>query len=139
MLLTFDERKLRQRLASTFPQQHRAAAQTMLKSVAKDTLAEVRKQAPRRDGVLHRALYVKPLRDQAGRPPAVDVRVRTGKRYQASADGKRKDRDAFYWRFLEFGTKHILPVRFVEAAKRAMAPRLRQYFGEYRAALKRKG
>lgn len=138
LLLTIDENKLRRELAKAFPPAHQKAAARILRAVAKDTLAEFRKRLPpRRTGTLSRSVYVKLLRPQAGRAMAIDLRVRTGKRHQDRANNRKRDRDGFYWRFLDKGTKFIRPRHFTAETLRVMQPRLAKYFDEYRDELRK--
>lgn len=136
--LTIDENKLRRQLEAEFPRKHKKAGERILRAVAKETLAEFRKHLPpRRTGTLNRSVYVKLLRGQAGRPMAIDLRVRTGKRYQDRANSRKRDKDGFYWRFLDKGTKFIKPLHFTEATLRVMRPRLSRHFDEYRDELRK--
>jgi HK97 gp10 family phage protein len=74
---------------------------------------------PRADpGRLHRALYQKQIRDQSNDLKQVFyVGVRSGKDQQKVKRGKKvSNLDAFYWRFVEFGTSKMSARPFLRPA-----------------------
>jgi HK97 gp10 family phage protein len=103
-----------------------AAAQTIRK--------EAKLRAPKQTGTLKRALYAKQIRERSGiDKQTYFVSVRTGAK--RGKDGKKDDsQDAYYWKFVEFGTVNMAAKPFLrpafEAKKRdavvAMAAKLRQ-------------
>jgi hypothetical protein len=138
LFLTLDGDKLARRLEKEFPRKHKKAGERLLRAVAKETLREFRKRLPpRRSGTLNRSVYVKLLRARADRPLAIDLRIRTGKRYQDRENSRRRDKDGFYWRFLDKGTKFLKPRNFTAETLRVMQPRLARHFAEYRDELRK--
>jgi HK97 gp10 family phage protein len=71
----------------------------------------VNNRAPIDTGRLKRAVYTKKLsKESNGNQQTYIVGVRSGKRYQ------KTDRDAFYWRFHEFGTEKLPAKPFIRPA-----------------------
>lgn len=72
---------------------------------------KVEQLAPVDTGRLRRSVYVKKMPKQSnGQQQTYIVAVRSGKRYQ------KTDRDAFYWRFHEFGTEKLPAKPFIRPA-----------------------
>lgn len=92
-------RELREALTRKIPAEMQGKVlQQALAAGARPIVAEARRRAPKREGILRRALtsFRMPegsngVREERG------IRPRQGKRFQKSR------RDAFYWRFIEFG------------------------------------
>jgi HK97 gp10 family phage protein len=79
----------------------RKAVRSALAKAAKPIVAAARQLAPVKSGRMRRAIYS--YRDRAS-PKTYESRlisVKRGKRYQKS------DRDAYYWKFVEFGRAAI--------------------------------
>lgn len=113
---------------------------------------EVTTRAPIRTGKLQRAVYM--VRDKALTTltrAVYHVGVRSGKKWRSRTitAGKRagqttSDRDAFYWRFLEFGTSKMAKRPFlrpafeakkeeaVDAIKERLATRIKRYTSRLR-------
>ena len=84
---------------------HRVALRPGVMAAAQVVQKAAKASAPKDTGVLVRSIYR--TRDKANSnqvQEAAMVGVRSGKRY------KKKKQDAYYWRFVEFGTK-FLPAR----------------------------
>ena len=85
----------------------RAAVSAGLKVVQQKAIAD----APIDTGTLKRAIYRTRSREGSSRVQEEGiVGVRSGKKFQKS------NRDAWYWRFLEFGTRHIAAQPFLRPA-----------------------
>lgn len=70
-------------------------------AAAKVVQDRAKQLAPEKTGRLKRAIYRTRSRSESSRVQETHiVGVRAGKRHQ------KKNRDAYYWRFLEFGTSH---------------------------------
>lgn len=90
----------------------RAAVAAGAQEIKKDVVARV----PVATGTLRRAVYTKFIREESGpERKTFFVGVRSGKRYQ------KKNLDAFYWRFLEFGTARLAARPFIRPAWDARA------------------
>lgn len=106
---------------------------------ATEVRKEVRLRAPVRTGRLRRAVYQKQIRELSSLYRQVFfVSIRSGPKVVNGA--KDRSRDAFYWRFLEFGTRYIAARPFLrpafEAQKRAaidaMAQKLRERIARFK-------
>lgn len=85
----------------------RAAVSAGIKVVQKQAIIN----APMDKGTLKRAIYRTRSRDGSSRVQEMGiVGVRYGKKH------RKKGRDAWYWRFLEFGTIHIAARPFLRPA-----------------------
>jgi HK97 gp10 family phage protein len=90
--------ELRQTLRRTLPDHlHKTAVQGALKKAADPMVKAARNLAPKKSGVLRRAIHQMRSRLSRGTYQARIIRVRHGKKQQ------KNNRDAFYWRFIEFG------------------------------------
>lgn len=123
---------LQRKIAKEFPREAAKEGRELLKKAATELKNEVRDAAPMDEGVLRRAIYVKVLRDKVGEPHAADVRVRTGGKAQ------KNNRDGFYWRFIEYGTKKLSARPFVAPTALKFKPTLERYFKQYRDLLAEK-
>jgi HK97 gp10 family phage protein len=97
--------------------------------VATELKNDIKAAAPLDTGTLRRSLYVKVLRDKFGEPTAADVRVKTGKK------AKAKNRDGFYWRFIEYGTVNMNAEPFVQPTIERFKPKLQKHYDEYMKSL----
>jgi HK97 gp10 family phage protein len=96
-------RELRQALTKTIPfEMQGKVLQKALAAGTALTVAAAKARAPTLTGRLKRAIYA--TRDKKGSKPTFESRavtVRRGKKQQKS------DRDAFYWKFVEFGHRIV--------------------------------
>lgn len=93
---------LRDVLLNKLPQSLQGKAmQKTLALAAKPIVATAKSLAPVRSGRLKRAIYSYRDRDSTKTREARLVSVRNGRRFQKS------DRDAYYWKFVEFGHASI--------------------------------
>jgi len=123
-----DERslfKLQQNLEKKFPRIAAKEGREVLKKAGTELRNKIKAAAPLDEGTLRRSLYVKALRDKIGEPQAFDVRVRTGGKAQ------KKNRDGFYWRFIEYGTKKMPARPFVAPTVEKFRPIMKKYFEQY--------
>lgn len=67
-------------------------------------------RAPLDTGTLKRSIYVKRISERGNNEAAYIVGVRKGKKF------RKKNQDAFYWTFVEFGTKHFAAMPFLRPA-----------------------
>ena len=74
-------------------------SRAMVHGLASETAKEAKKRTPKNTGNLRRAIKAKRRRGKPGQPVS-DVIVETG---------KASKNDAFYWRFVEFGTGGPVP------------------------------
>jgi HK97 gp10 family phage protein len=91
-------RELREALISKVPQHLQGPTlQKALAAGAKPIVTMARRLAPKQTGVLRRAIFS--FRDKTSRQTfeVRSIRPRSGKKFQKSG------RDAFYWKFVEFG------------------------------------
>lgn len=118
--------KLQRKLERDFPREASKEGRAVLQKAARELRTKIRDAAPIDEGNLRRGIYTKFLRDKLGEPQAADVRARTG---------GRKTRDAFHWRFIEYGTKKLTARPFVAPTLEKFKPRLIELFKEYRDGL----
>src|SRR5688572_15934376 len=91
-------KELREALISKVPLHLQGPTlQKALAAGAKPIVAMAKRLAPVKEGILRRSIFS--FRDKGSKPTfeARNIRPRSGKRFQKSG------RDAFYWRFVEFG------------------------------------
>lgn len=100
--------------------------------------------APVRTGRMKRAVYQKWIREQSGPTQATYyVAVRAGKQYRAITKRRRvkgqtvvvtSNQDAFYWKFVEFGTSKMSARPFLrpafEVRKSEAVERIKSYLAE---------
>ncbi len=77
------------------------ALQAALAAGARPIVAEAKALAPVDTGTLRRAIYSFRNSDSTPENQIRSIGVRSGRRYQAK--GKRKNQDAYYWKWVEFG------------------------------------
>ena len=86
-------------------------------------------------GTLRRAIYQKQIRElsDSGRQ-VFFVGVRQGKKYRHQGKKGDKSQDAYYWRFVEFGTSKMAARPFLrpafEQSKMAAVERMKNYMAE---------
>lgn len=86
-------------------------------------------------GTLKRAIYQKQIRELSDDQTQVFfVGVRQGKKYRKMGKKGDKSMDAYYWRFVEFGTSKMAARPFLrpafEASKMDAVERIRDYLAE---------
>lgn len=132
-MFQFDPKSLarfQRKLEKDFPRAAQKEGRALVKKAATELRNDVKAAAPMDTGTLRRSIYVKLLRDKFGEPHAADVRVKTGKKAQA------KNRDGFYWRFIEHGTVNMDAQPFVQPTiERFRASKMKKYTDEYLKAL----
>jgi len=131
-MFTFDPKSLaafQRKLERDFPRAAKKEGRALVKKVATELRNDIKAAAPLDTGTLRRSLYVKVLRDKFGEPTAADVRVKTGKKAQA------KNRDGFYWRFIEHGTVKMDDKPFVHPTLERFRPKLKKHYDEYMKTL----
>lgn len=131
-MFQFDKKSLarfQHKLEKDFPRVAKKEGLELVKKAATELRNDVKAAAPMRTGDLKRSVYVKLLRDKFGEPHAADVRIRTGKKEQA------KNRDGFYWRFLEHGTVNMDAQPFVHPTIERFRPKMKKYTDAYLKAL----
>lgn len=77
------------------------ALQGALAKAAKPIIATARSLAPVKSGRMRRAIYSFRDRSSTKTREARLISVKSGKRYQ------KKDKDAYYWKFIEFGRAQV--------------------------------
>ena len=130
-------KELAAKLQSFGPKLARNGLRAAVSAGAEVIRKDVQARAPEDTGVLRRAVYKKQIREESNNTKQTFyLGVRSGKKYQ------KKKQDAFYWRFLEFGTKHIAARPFVRSAfeskkneavermKEKLAERIKKIAGE---------
>ena len=114
---------------------HAKALRPAVNAAAAVVRKQARSNAPVDTGVLRKAIYQTRSRSESSAvQETAIVGVRFGRKY------RRRGQDAWYWKFLEFGTIKLPARPFLrpafESTKRqqidAMAARLRKFFARYR-------
>ena len=124
--------ELHDMLREVMPNQARNILRSTVQGVASQVTKEMRKRAPKDEGVLRKAIKAK--RRRGSRDEIVsEVRIEHGR-------GARND--AWHWHFIEFGTLHHPPAPFIIPTVESMGPRIpgifREQFGKkYEATLRR--
>lgn len=104
-------RELADKLRSFGPRLARNGLRAAVSAGAEVVRKDVKARAPVDEGTLRRAVYKKQIREESNNTKQTFyVGVRSGKKYQ------KKNQDAFYWRYLEFGTKYINARPFIRPA-----------------------
>lgn len=107
-------------LADAMRELPKQVAKNALRSAVNAGASEIRKEArtraPKKSGTLKRALYQKQIREESSQYKQVFyVGVRAGP--TRGKDGKKDySRDAWYWRFVEFGTSKMAAKPFLRPA-----------------------
>jgi len=121
--------ELMEKLRQLGPRLARNGLRAAVSAGAQVIRREVKARAPRDSGVLNRAIYIKQIREKSSpTQQTFYVGARAGKRYQ------RKNLDAYYWRFLEFGTVKMQARPFLrpafESKKVEAAERIKEKLAE---------
>jgi len=116
--------ELEKKMLALGPKIGRKALKGALVAGAKEIKKEARALAPMKTGRLRRAMYIKTMSKPNPFKENVIFGVRHGRKMS------KKDLDAYYWTFLEFGTKFIKKMSFVQIAfQRAQKKALDKFKG----------
>jgi len=110
------------------PKIGRKALKGALVAGAKEIKKEAQMLAPIKTGRLRRAMYIKTMSKPNPFKENVIFGVRHGRKMS------KKDLDAYYWTFLEFGTKFIKKMSFVQIAFQHAQKKALEKFKEALAA-----
>jgi len=124
--------ELKAALAGIVPKLRRQALRNALAAGARVVRDEARRRAPvlqptlkapyRKPGTVQKAISVRTSKiARRSGDVGVFVNVRPAKRGQR---GAKNQNDPFYWRFLEFGTKHMTERPFLQAGAQRLAQAL---------------
>lgn len=103
-------KELEKKMIELGPKIARKALKGALVSGAAIIRTEARSMAPIKTGRLRKAMYIKTMSKPNPFKENVIFGVRHGKKMS------KRDLDAYYWTFLEFGTKFITGIHFVQKA-----------------------
>ena len=103
-------KELERKMIALGPKISRQALKSALVAGAMVIKKEAQLMAPVKTGRLRRAMYIKKM----GKPNPFAENVIFGVRHGRKMS--KRDLDAFYWSFQEFGTKFIKPLSFVRNA-----------------------
>jgi len=103
-------KELEKKMVELGPKIGRRALKSALVAGAKEIKREAQLLAPGKTGRLRKAMYVKTMSKPNPFKENVIFGVRHGRKMS------KRDLDAYYWTFLEFGTKFIKKVSFVQLA-----------------------
>lgn len=90
----------------------RSTVQAVASVIAKDA----EKNAPKRSGKLKKAIKAKRKKSPPDKPVSQVI----------VGEGKGQKPDAFYWKFVEYGTQHSAPTPFIGPAKQRAQANMRQ-------------
>ncbi len=117
-------KELEKKMVSLGPKIGRKALKGALVAGAKEIKKEAQALAPMKTSRLRRAMYIKTMSKPNPFKENVIFGVRHGRKMS------KKDLDAYYWTFLEFGTKFIKKMSFVQIAfQRAQKKALDKFKG----------
>ena len=127
--------ELKAALAGLVPKLRRQVLRNALAAGARVVRDGARRRAPvlqptmrapyRKPGTLRKAIVVRTSKAARARGDVgVFVNVRPAKRGQR---GAKSPNDPFYWRFLEFGTKHIAARGFLQAGAQRLTDALEKF------------
>lgn len=127
--------ELKAALAGLVPKLRRQALRNALAAGARVVRDEARRRAPvlqptmrapyRKPGTVRKAIVVRTSKAARARGDVgVFVNVRPARRGQR---GAKNPNDPFYWRFVEFGTKHIAPRAFLQAGAKRLTEALQKF------------
>lgn len=89
-------------------------------AAAKVVRDEAKRRTPMATGTLRRAVIMKHIPELSGRArQTFFVTVRHGKKYRNQGKKKNLSQDAWYWRFVEFGTSKMPARPFLRSALEA--------------------
>jgi len=127
-------KELADKLRGMGPDLSRNVLRAAVRAGAATVRAEAMNMVPQDTGRLRRAIYLKHIREKSSpHQQTFYVSVRAGKRY------RKRDVDAYYWRFVEFGTAKMAARPFMrpafeakkgdalEAIKGRLADRIKTY------------
>ncbi len=103
-------KELEKKMISLGPKISRKALKSALVAGATVIKKEAQLLAPAKTGRLRRAMYIKKMSKPNPYKENVVFGVRHGRKMS------KRDLDAYYWSFLEFGTKFIKKISFVQKA-----------------------
>lgn len=127
--------ELKAALAGLVPKLRRQALRNALAAGARVVRDEARRRAPvlqptmrapyRKPGTVRKAIVVRTSKAARARGDVgVFVNVRPARRGQR---GAKNPNDPFYWRFVEFGTKHIAPRAFLQTGAKRLTEALQKF------------
>lgn len=127
--------ELKAALAGLVPKLRRQALRNALAAGARVVRDEARRRAPvlqptlqspyRKSGTLRKAITVRTSKQARRRGDVgVFVNVRPAKRGQR---GAKSPNDPFYWRFVEFGTRHSAARGFLQAGAQQLSAALEKF------------
>ena len=121
--------ELERKMRAIGPKLARTALRSSLNTGTQIIKKDAQARAPVKTGLLaSRAIYVKRTKEKGSATKEVYiVGVRQGHKEQ------KRDRDAYYWKFIEFGTKFIPAVKFLQSA---FESKKYQAFGRIKQKLK---
>jgi len=125
---------LKKTLETVAPREARNLMRSTIHGVASDIAKQAKSKAPRGKGNLRKAIKAKRRRPKTPDQPISDVMIETGRQAR---------NDAFYWRFVEYGTLNAPAQPFMGPAVDRLRPQvpdiMRKQFGKkLEAFLKRK-
>lgn len=94
-------------LMETAPKAARNLMRATIQKVASDLAKEVKAAAPVDSGNLKKSIGAKRKNSHPDRPVSQVL----------AREGKKEKYDGFYWKFIEYGTKHISPAPFIGPIK----------------------
>lgn len=112
-------KELEKKMISLGPKLGRQALKSALVAGAIVVRKEAQMSSPVDSGRLRKAMYIKKMAKPNPFKENVIFGVRHGRKtWKKGKDGQLFDKsnDAFYWKFLEFGTKYIKKLEFVQNA-----------------------
>lgn len=120
-------------LGQMAPRASRNLMRSTIQGIAQEIAKESKRKAPKDKGVLRKAIKAKRRRPRNPDKPFSDVIV---------THGRGAKYDAFYWRFVEFGTQDRPEHPFIRPAVDLMRPKIpeimeRQFAKKLEAMLKR--
>ena len=108
-------KELEKKMIELGPKIAKKALKSALVAGAQVVKKEIMATAPVDKGNLRKATYIKKMSKPNPFVENVIVGIRNGRKTWKKKDGKfDKSGDAFYWKFLEFGTKFIKGTKFVQ-------------------------
>jgi HK97 gp10 family phage protein len=108
-------KELEKKMIELGPKIAKKALKSALVAGAQVVKRQIMATAPVDKGNLRKATYIKKMPKPNPFVENVIVGIRNGRKTWKKKDGKfDKSGDAFYWRFLEFGTKFIKGTKFVQ-------------------------
>lgn len=117
-------KELEKKMIELGPKIGRRALKGALVAGAREIKKEAQTVAPVNTGRLRRAMYIKTMSKPNPFKESVIFGVRHGRKMS------KRDLDAYYWTFLEFGTKFIKKISFVQLAFQRAQRRALEKFKE---------